>query len=125
MSDDFQWGPLIAELERELGKRKLERPLARLAEFKAGYERQSRKLSGMARPPWTTEMLIELAAMFQLHPVANYYPVLPRDNRCPHCRADLSGREIATIRAALSDRALHGCKYCSGRWLVLKPQAGG
>jgi hypothetical protein len=125
VSDDFRWAPLIAALERELRKRSLDKHLARLAEFSRTYERESRRLMGMSRPPWTTEMLVELAAIFQLRPVADYYPVLPRDNHCPHCRADLSGREVATIRAALSDRALHGCKHCSGRWLVLKPQAGG
>lgn len=114
---------MIAELELELRKRNMREQLARLADFSVGYERQSRRLMGLALPPWTTEMLVELAAMFQLPPVASYYPVLPRDNRCPHCRADLSGREVATIRAAISDRTLHGCKHCSGRWLVLRPPA--
>ena len=60
MSDDFRWAPLIAELERELRKRNMREHLARLAEFSVGYERQSRRLMGLARPPWTMEMLVEL-----------------------------------------------------------------
>jgi hypothetical protein len=120
VSDDFRWATLIADLEREFAKRNMRDHLALLARFKDGYERQSRRLAGMPRPPWTTEMLVELAAIFQLPPFQEFYPVVPRDKRCPHCRADLSSREVQTIRAVLSDRSLHGCKHCGGRWLVLK-----
>jgi hypothetical protein len=122
VSDDFRWATLIVELEREFAKRNMRDHLALLARFKDGYDRQSRRLAGMPRPPWTTEMLVELAAIFQLAPFHEFYPVVPRDNRCPHCRADLSSREVQTIRAVLADRQLHGCKHCGGRWLVLKAE---
>jgi hypothetical protein len=118
--NDFQWGPLIQELDRVLRERDMRDHLKLLAHFRAGYERQVRKLSGMSRPPWTTAMIVELAAIFQLPPFQEYYAVAPRDGRCPHCRADLSGKEVATVRAALPDRTLHSCKHCRGRWLVLK-----
>ena len=91
-----------------------------LRRFAVTYAQRQRKLSGMARPPWTTEILVELAACFQLPPFADYYAVVPRDNRCPHCRADLSSRDVATVRGVFPDRTLHACKHCNGRWLVLK-----
>jgi hypothetical protein len=61
--EDFRWSPVLAALERSLAARDLRDHLARLSEFRAGYERQWRRLGGMARPPGTTEMLVELAAV--------------------------------------------------------------
>jgi hypothetical protein len=124
VSGDFTWGPVIAELERAFRVRGMRNHLGLLQQFRTGYERQARKLSGMARPPWTTESLVELAACFQIAPFAEMYPVLPGDRRCPQCRADLSAREVATVRAVFADRTLHSCKHCGGRWLVLKAAAG-
>ncbi|MDB4984927.1 MAG: hypothetical protein JWN04_105 [Myxococcaceae bacterium] len=118
--DDFTWADVIAELERAFAERKMRGHLELLAKFKARYDVQRRRLSGMSRPPWTTENLVGLAASFQIAPFADLYPVAPRDNRCPFCRADLSAREVATVRAVYPDRTLHACKHCHGRWLVLK-----
>jgi len=120
VSDDFRWAAVIAELERVFRTRNMRDHLELLLRFKERYDRQSRKLSGMSRPPWTTESLVELAAVFQVEPFTDMYPVAPQDRRCPHCRADLSPREVATVRAVFSDRTLHSCKHCTGRWLVLK-----
>jgi hypothetical protein len=118
--DDFAWGPLIEALERELRARDMTEHLALLAPFRARYARESRRLQGLARPPWTTETLVELAACFQIAPFDDYYPVAAHSRACPHCQADLSGREVATTRAVLPGRRLHSCKHCHGRWLVLE-----
>ncbi|HEX5661209.1 MAG TPA: hypothetical protein VFX59_28655 [Polyangiales bacterium] len=121
--EDFRWGPLLAELERNLAGRGLRAHLAALAAFRSGYERQVRKLGGMARPPWTTEMIVELAAVFRLAPFEDYYVLAPRDGRCPHCRAPLAGRDAWVVRAVLSERAIHACRTCGGRWLVIGTQS--
>lgn len=120
--EDFRWGPLLAELERSLAARDLRGHLAGLAVFRSGYDRQSRRLGGMARPPWTSEMIVELAAVFQLAPFTDYYTVAPRDGRCPHCRAMLAGRDAWVVRAVLAERAIHACRTCGGRWLVIGTQ---
>jgi hypothetical protein len=120
VADDFTWGPVLQALEGELRARGMRGHLELLVQFRRRYDRAARRLHGMSRPPWTTETIVELAACFQLPPFADYYPVAPRDNRCVHCRADLSSREVATVRAVLPDRVLHSCKHCGGRWLVLR-----
>jgi hypothetical protein len=119
-NEDFSWGPVLAALERALQTRGLRDHLAQLATFSAGYEKQRRRLGGMARPPWTTEMIVELAAVFQLAPFADFYVPAPRDGRCPHCRAMLAGRDAWTVRAVVGERAIHACRTCGGRWLVIK-----
>lgn len=122
-NEDFKWGPVLAELERSFAARGLHDHLSRLACFREGYERQVRKLGGMARPPWTTEMIAELAAVFRLPPFADYYVPSPRDGRCPHCRALLAGRDAWTVRAVIGERSIHACRSCGGRWLVIKDAA--
>jgi hypothetical protein len=117
--DDFQWAPVLTALERELQARNLRDHLKLLEHFKRGYERQVRRLGGMPRPPWTTEIIVELAAVFRLEPFTGYYPDAPADGRCPHCRAMLAGRDAFRVRATLADRSLHACRRCGGRWLVL------
>lgn len=119
MIEDFRWGPVLVALERELRSRDLRDHLKLLEHFRGGYERQRRRLGGMPRPPWTTEIIVELAAVFRLEPFTAYYPDAPRDGRCPHCRALLAGRDAFTVRATLAERALHACRKCGGRWLVL------
>jgi hypothetical protein len=53
----------IQELERLFRERQMRTQLAELARFKAGYEAQRKKLAGAVDKPWTSETMLELAAV--------------------------------------------------------------
>jgi hypothetical protein len=73
--------------------------------------------------PWTSEDLIELAAVYQLDPFGDgRYPLAPNDGRCPHSRAEVAGKSAAPVARVYADRNLHSCRKCSERFVrISKP----
>ena len=114
----FSLEPVIAELERVFRDGKMPAYAAKLAAFKAGYQAQQQRLARMREDrPWTSETLLELAAVYQVAPFTDRYPVAPSDGRCVHCRAEVAGKSAAPVVGVFADRALHACRKCSGRFV--------
>lgn len=118
--EDFSLAPVIVELERLFREGGMRTQAAKLAAFKAGYERQRQRLAGVADKAWTSETVLELAAVYGIKPFANRYPLAPNDGRCPHCRAEIRSAPVVGIYA---DRSVCSCRKCSGRFvrMVAKP----
>jgi hypothetical protein len=89
--DDFSLAPLLGQLAQIFRERGLTSQLARLEAFAAGYRKQSDRIARMRDAPYTSETIIELAAIYQMEPFADRYPLAPNDGRCPHCRAEIAG----------------------------------
>lgn len=112
----FSLAPVIAELERAF--QKMPAYSAKLAQFKAGYLAQQQRLARMRDDrPWTSETLLELAAVYGVAPFADRYPVAPSDGRCVHCRAEVAGKSAAPVVSVFADRNLHACRKCGGRFV--------
>jgi hypothetical protein len=117
---DFSWAPVLAALARAFAERGMRAHAEKLAQFKARYEEQQRKLERLgSRRPWTTEDLVRHAAALQIAPFAGMVPVVPNDKRCPFCRVETSGRNAAPVVELYVDRTMHECRNCSRRWLHL------
>jgi len=117
---DFKLEPVVLELERIFREKGMRGHAAKLAKFKAGYRAQLEKLATMRDKPWTSETVLELAAVYQVAPFTKRYPVVPDDKRCPFCRADLAGNNAAPVCAMFADRSLYECRQCARRFLRLK-----
>jgi hypothetical protein len=92
---------------------------AKLARFAAGYQAQRRKLATTRDKPWTSETVLELAAVYQIPPFADRYPIAHADGRCPHCRADVGGRTAAPVCEMYVDRTVYECRKCAKRFVRL------
>jgi hypothetical protein len=118
--EDFKLAPIIVELERVFQHRNMRGHAEKLARFKAGYEAQRERLARLRDKPWTSETVLELAAVYQVAPFAERYPVAPNDGRCTSCRADIAGRDAAPVCAKFADRTLYECRKCARRFVRLK-----
>lgn len=118
--DNFSLGPVIVELERIFREKNMRGHAEKLARFKTGYRAQLQKMSGLRDKPWTSETVLELAAVYQVQPFAERYPVAPEDGRCPLCRAPTAGRDAAPVVAMFADRTLYECRSCTRRFVRIK-----
>lgn len=116
-SDSFSLGPVIVELERIFREKNMQGHATKLAKFKAGYRAQLEKIATMRDKPWMSETVLELAAVYQVQPFAERYPLAPDDGRCPFCRADVAGRDAAPVVAMFADRTLYECRKSSRRFV--------
>lgn len=117
--DDFSLSPLLGQLAQIFRERGLTSQLARLEAFAAGYRKQHERIARMRDKPYTSETIMELAAVYQLAPFANRYPLAPNDGRCPHCRAEIAGRSAAPVAHVYGDRNVHSRRACKGRFVRL------
>lgn len=117
-NETFSLAPLILDLERVFRDGGMKAYAAKLAAFKAGYQSQQDRLARMREDrPWTSETLLEFAAVYQLAPFAERYPMAPNDGRCVHCRAEVAGKSAAPVVNVYADRNLHACRRCGGRFV--------
>lgn len=98
-------------------ERSMRRHSEKLARFKAGYQAQRQKLAGARDKPWTSETILEVASVYQIPPLENRYPLAPKDGRCPHCRAEIAGRESAPVCGMYADRTVYECRKCTRRFV--------
>ncbi|MDB4988284.1 MAG: hypothetical protein JWN04_3462, partial [Myxococcaceae bacterium] len=89
-------------------------------QFKTGYRAQLAKIETIRERPFTSETVIELAAVFHVEPFADRYPIAPDEKRCPWCRVDLAGRNAAPLCGVFADRTLYEWRSCSKRFLRVK-----
>jgi hypothetical protein len=109
--------PVIAELERVFRAGNMKAYVAKLAAFKADLAQQQRLARMREDRQWTSETVLELAAVYQLAPFADKYPLAPQDGRCVHCRAEVAGKSAAPVCGVFADRAVHACRKCGGRFV--------
>lgn len=103
---DFSWAPVLAALARAFAERGMRAHAEKLAQFKARYEEQQRKLERLgSRRPWTTEDLVRHAAALQIAPFAGMVPVVPISG----VPSAASKHRAATPHRSLSSTSIAQC----------------
>ena len=97
----------------EFQRRHMQSQLRCLRDFSAAQKR-SRK----ARAPgsWSTEIVLNWAALLKVPPMDKLYPAHPPTLVCPHCA---SATAVLRVEISWTDRALLCCQTCSFKWLRL------
>ncbi|HMJ14782.1 MAG TPA: hypothetical protein VK524_25395 [Polyangiaceae bacterium] len=116
---DFSLDPLIRAIAAEFQRHGMDSHLKLLRDYYRGYRAHKRWLSGLPRPPWHTELVIEWARIMRLPPFENAYPVLEHGAKCPTCTEKRDPLTDVGIRVAWAGGWVIQCRRCGEAWLEL------